>query len=93
MNELGWVSIIGFAALFCLTVLLYKTYKKKPFLKYIPSLFIFFLSFGGILAGTFWIKEMDGSYLSSWSAAISLSSLMNIVVSVFLDLLTGTKEL
>jgi hypothetical protein len=92
LNEFGWAAIAGFGTLFCLTALLYKGYKNRPFLKYIPSLLVFLLSFCGILAGTFWMKEGDGNYLSFWSTAINLSSLMNIILSVFLDLLTRTNE-
>ncbi|MDQ0243069.1 drug/metabolite transporter (DMT)-like permease [Bacillus fengqiuensis] len=93
MNEFGWVSIIGFCALFSLTLLLYKGYKERPFLKYIPSLFIFVLSFCGILAGIFWTKGIEDNQLSFLSTAISLSCLMNIVASVFLDLLTAQNKI
>lgn len=92
MNEFGWVAAIGFTVLFCLTVLMYKRNKKRPFVKYIPSLLVFSLSFLGILAGTFWTMEGDGSYLSFWSTAMNVASLMNIVVSVFVDLLAEAHE-
>ncbi|WP_078410865.1 hypothetical protein [Priestia abyssalis] len=88
MNEIGWVSTIAISTLFFLTALLAKIYKKRPFLKYLPCLLVFFLSFFGILAGAFWLKDMDGSQLSFWSTVVNFSSLMTIIISVFLDLFT-----
>lgn len=88
MNEIGWVSTIAISTLFFLTALLGKNYKKRPFLKYVPCLFVFFLSFLGILTGAFWLKDIDGNQLSFWSTVVNLSSLMTIIISVFFDLFT-----
>lgn len=92
MNEIGWLSTIAISTLFFLTALLAKSYQKRPFLKYLPCLFVFFLSFFGILAGAFWLKETDGSQLSFWSTVVNLSSLMTIIFSVFLDLFTDMNK-
>ncbi|MFC3886141.1 hypothetical protein ACFOU2_22705 [Bacillus songklensis] len=86
MNEFTLAAIVCFSAMFIFTVLLYKRYKQRPSLKYIPAIFVFVLSFGGILTGIFVLKEIEGLSVSFISTAINIASLVNIVIAVFLDL-------
>jgi hypothetical protein len=86
MNEFGLATIVCFGVMFLFTVFLYKRYKQRPSLKYIPAILVFILSFCGILAGIFVIKEIEGFGVSFISTAINIASLITIIIAVFLDL-------
>jgi hypothetical protein len=86
VNEFGLATIACFGVMFIFTVFLYKRYKQRPSLKYIPAILVFVLSFGGIMAGIFVMKEIEGIGVSFISTAINIASLINIIIAVFLDL-------